>query len=85
MQSADGGQAADSNGAAATQEHGTKIVQDLEAGTVTLSQEGYVDSLAEECLVGDRSPADRCPIDGGARGCVGSTIAPGSNPVFRVF
>lgn len=27
---------------------GTKIVQDLEAGTVTLSQEGYVDSLAEE-------------------------------------
>ena len=36
-------------------------------------------------LVGARSPADRCPIDGGARGCVGSTIAPGSNPVFRVF
>ena len=27
---------------------GTKIVQDLEVGTVTLSQEGYVDSLAEE-------------------------------------
>ena len=46
---------------------------------------GYRAEARSGALVGARSPADRFLIDAGARGCMGSTITPGSNPVLRVF
>ena len=55
----------------------TRCMPRCSARSLTGGKGGYRAEARSGALVGARSPADRCLIDAGARGCVGSTIAPG--------